>query len=75
MSRLPPGFLSSIGIDESSQPVPIPLYTRKRVTQVGHHVALPNLVLHQVEDVPLDVQERVRLVLQITDGRKFRRYI
>jgi hypothetical protein len=74
MSRFDSAFLSSIGIEESNQPVPIPLYTRKRVSQAGHNAAIPNLVVHQIVDVPREVQDNVRLVIQIIDGRKFQRY-
>jgi hypothetical protein len=74
MSRFDSAFLFSIGIEESNQPIPIPLYTRKRVAQAGHNAAIPNLVVHQVVDVPREVQDNVRLVIQIVDGRKFQRY-
>jgi hypothetical protein len=64
-----PHFLHSIGISLTGHPVPIPLYTRRRMIQVsnsGHDI---------MRVVPVDdsLQEAVRLVIQIVDGTRFRR--
>lgn len=73
MAMFDPNFLRSIGIEPTSRPVPIPIYTRRRMVDVPS-LSTPHLRVSRVEPVPDDRQELVRLVLQVVDGSKLKRY-
>ncbi len=62
-----------MGIENAPGPIRIPLYAQKVLVDdpVQH---IPGMVVSHVEDVPDDLQSLMSFVLQIVDGRAFRRY-
>ncbi len=66
--------LASMGVTLSPGPVPIPLYAQKECLPVQDR-HLPGLVVYRAADVDPELQMLMSLVLQITDGTAFRRYV
>ncbi len=61
-----------MGIEPCRGPVPIPLYAQKvMVDDVDQ--PLPGMIVSHVEEVPAGQQVLMSLILQIVDGRAFRR--
>ncbi len=63
-----PRLLEALGFEPSMGPLLIPLYTRKRMVPVQPHSSLIRAVDHDP-----DIQFLVSIILQVTDGSKFRR--
>ncbi len=70
--RLSNETLTSLGVKLVNGPVPIPLYTRKKMVEVASQ-PIPGLTVSQVVEVDPETQYLASIVLQITDGYKFRR--
>ncbi len=72
---LPDGsVLAAMGVTLSPGPVPIPLYAQKECVPVDDRF-LPGLVVYRAVDVDPELQMLMSLVLQVTDGDAFRRYV
>ncbi len=62
-----------MGISLSPGPVPIPLYAQKVLEPIRPVQGIPGMVVSRVADVDPELQSLMSLVLQIVDGRAFRR--
>ncbi len=67
-------LLSSMGIRLSPGPVPIPLYAQKTMQLVPDR-NLPGLSVYKPVDVDPELQSLMSLLLQVVDGKAFRRYM
>jgi hypothetical protein len=63
-----------MGIRLSRGPTRIPLYAQK--VMVDDQVQpIPGMIVSHIEEVPDDLQALIALILQIVDGRAFRRLV
>jgi hypothetical protein len=66
--------LTSLGVELLPGPIPLPLYARKEMKPTPDRL-FPGLTVYQVVDVDPDLQCLMRILLQVTDGGAFRRYV
>ncbi len=67
-------LLENMGIRLSRGPTRIPLYAQK--VMVDDQVQpIPGMIVSHIEEVPDDLQALIALILQIVDGRAFRRLV
>jgi hypothetical protein len=66
------GILAAMGVELIQGPVLLPLYAQKQMKPTPDRL-FPGLTVYQVVDVDPELQELMCLLLQITDGRAFRR--
>ncbi len=67
-------ILAAMGVELVQGPVLLPLYAQKQMRPTPD-VLFPGLTVYQVVDVDPELQEMMSLLLQITDGRAFRRLV
>jgi hypothetical protein len=71
---LDPAVLRHMGVELSPGPVPIPLYAQKKMVDDDEQ-PIPRMIVSHIEEVDPETQYLASLVLQITDGKAFRRYV
>ncbi len=71
-NRFSPELLSSMGVYPCPGPFPIPLYAQKMMVDDDSQ-PIPGMIVSHVEDVDPELQTLISIILQIRDGRSFRR--
>jgi hypothetical protein len=64
--------LSAMGVIPAPGPIPIPVYAQKMLVPVQDQT-ISGLTVYQVTDVDDELQSLMSLLLQIVDGKAFRR--
>jgi hypothetical protein len=67
-------LLETMGVSLTNGPVPIPLYAQKTMQLVPDR-NLPGLAVYKAVDVDPELQSLMSLLLQVVDGRAFRRFV
>jgi hypothetical protein len=64
--------LIAMGVELAPGPVPLPLYAQKELVPSRNQFS-SDLIVYEVADVDHELQGLMSLLLQIVDGRAFRR--
>ncbi len=73
-NRFSPELLSNMGVRPCSGPFPIPLYAQKMMVDDDPQ-PIPGMIVSHIEDVDQELQSLISIILQISDGRLFRRWV